>query len=93
MDGTMTVLDQDVCTEVSVSEIDRMELASFIRMVVSDPELRALFATDASAAIVASGVNLSPVAAQALTRSASLALGLTDEMDDVLSSFFFFLIA
>jgi hypothetical protein len=61
-------------------------------MVVSDPELRALFAADASAAIVASGVQLSPVAAQALTTSAARALGLTDEMDDVMSSFFFFLV-
>lgn len=89
----MSVLDRDICADVVYSESDRIEFANFVRMIVSDPELRALFVADAPAAIAQSGVALSPFAAQLLTDNAQRAVALTAEMDSVITSFFFFLIA
>jgi hypothetical protein len=89
----VSVLEQEIREAVAVNEVDRMEFAAFIRMVVSDPELRDLLAVDAQAAVAKSGVTLSPFAVQMLTENASRAVALTADMDTVITSFFFFLIA
>jgi hypothetical protein len=89
----VSVIDRELCADVVYSELDRIEFANFVRMVVSDPELRALFTVDAPAAIAQSGVTLSPFAAQILADNASRAAALTSDMDSVITSFFFFLIA
>ncbi|MGI8882150.1 MAG: hypothetical protein ACR2KJ_16900 [Jatrophihabitans sp.] len=86
----MTVAEVGTNTEITVAEIDHAEIAAFIRMVVSDPDLRTLFAVDAPAAIATSGVTLSPMASEALAKCAALGVGLTDGMDEIMSSYFFF---
>jgi hypothetical protein len=79
--------------QVSVSDLDRVELAKLVRRVVSDNEFRARFQADPQDAIDHSGVNLSPVAASALVKNAKLGADLTVDMDSVASAFFFFFAA
>ncbi len=79
--------------QISVSDLDRVELARLVRRVVSDSEFRALFQADTLRAIGESGVTLSPVAAAALVKNARLAADLTMDMDMIASAFFFFFAA
>jgi hypothetical protein len=88
----MSVLELDVSSEVSVAEIDQIELASFARMVVSDPELRAVFASDPAAAIAQTGVTLSSTARDAVIQSAGQLLSITSDIDNPITAAFFLII-
>ena len=84
---------EETFQQISMSDLDRMELAKLVRRVVSDSEFRALFQADALRAIGESGVTLSPVATSALVKNAKLGADLTTDMDVVASAFFFFFVA
>ena len=83
----------ETAKQISMSDLDRVELAKLVRRVVSDSEFRALFQADTLRAIDESEVNLSPVAASALVNNAKLGADLTLDMDKVASAFFFFFAA
>jgi hypothetical protein len=80
-------------TQISVSDLDRLELATLARRVVSDSDFRAVFQSDPQKAIELSGSTLSPVAAAALVKNAKLGADLTVDMDKVASAFFFFFVS
>ena len=88
----MSVLELDVSSEVSVAEIDRIELANFARMVVSDPELRAVFAADPAEAIAQTGVTLSSTARDAVIQSAGQLVSITSDIDNPITAAFFLII-
>ncbi len=88
----MSVLERSSTTELSVAEIDRIELATLARKVVSDPELRATFAADPNAAIECSGVTLSPEVREGVVRSAEQLVGITSDIDNPTTAAFFLII-
>lgn len=89
----MPVQLEESTTQISVSDLDRVELARLVRRVVSDCEFRTRFQLNPQQAIAESGVNLSPVAVAALVKNAKAGAELTAGMDTVASAFFFFFVA
>lgn len=73
-----------------VTELDRQELAKFVRALVGDPQFRTRYKDDPAAAVKASGVMLSQSVADALIRNVQAGLGLTAHMDVVASIYFAF---
>lgn len=81
-----TTIEQDS----SITGSDRLELAKFVRTLVSDPQFRRYYRDDPAAAVRASGAVLSPLAADALARNVQAGLALTAHMDVVASVYFYF---
>lgn len=88
----MTTALVDAAPEVTVAEIEQIEMASFVRMLVSDSQLRELFATDPAGAIERSGVSLCASTVEAIRAQSAAITGVTGDIDQMIAVVFFIVI-
>lgn len=73
---------------VSVMDVEKEEITSFVRSMVSDSHLRARFLEDPAAALESSGVMLSPSTRAAVLAQAPDLLRATEGIDNPTAAFF-----
>ncbi|MGI8879741.1 MAG: hypothetical protein ACR2KJ_04360 [Jatrophihabitans sp.] len=73
-------------------EVEKVELASFVRKLVSDSQLRELFSTDPARAVEASGVSLSSATVQAIVAQSPTIMSATADVDKAMTATFFLII-
>jgi len=78
--------------DVSVLEVEKEEVTSFVRAMVCDSHLRDLFTHDPEAALTDSGVVLSPQTRAALVEHAPDLLRATEGIDNPTAAAFFVVI-
>ena len=78
--------------EISVTDVERIELANFVRALVSDSHLRDLFAVQPAVAIERSGVSLSPETIELVAAQSDELMAATANVDKTMNAAFFFII-
>jgi hypothetical protein len=78
--------------EVSVLEVEKEEITSFVRSMVCDSHLRAQFVSDPEAALASSGTVLSPQTREAIVAHAPALIQATEGVDTPQAAFFIVII-
>lgn len=78
--------------QVSVLDVEKEELTSFVRSMVCDSHLRAQFVSDPEGALDSAGVVLSPQTREAIVAHAPSLLQATEGVDNPVAAFFIVII-